>query len=68
MPATASPAETFTTRDGRRYEVVSISSWTTIAGQRVTQARINMDNPATGHGWGGVIDIGELKALRAEAV
>lgn len=68
MPKTAAKPEKFTTKDGRRYEVLDVFTWTPLGGKPVTHARINMDNPATRHGWGGVIDIAELNALRANAV
>ncbi len=59
---------TFTTRDGRRYEVLSSGTWTTGTGQTVTHHRIAMDNPETGHGWGGVISDAELTELLSQRV
>lgn len=58
----------FTTKDGCRYEIVTSSTWKTISGKTITTHRINMDNPASGHGWGGIIGDAEMQEILATRI
>lgn len=58
--------ETFTTTDGRRYQVDHEWTHTADDGRTFRWAKITMDNPASGHGWAGQISGQELDALRAK--
>jgi hypothetical protein len=47
--------DSFTTKAGCRYTVSKVSTWTTGGGKVVTTGHVDMDNPATHHGWGGTM-------------
>ena len=56
---------TFQTKDGTKFEIGSFSTWSTITGKQITDARVNVFNPKTGHGWSGVMTQTEEVASRA---
>ena len=56
---------TFTTKNGAKYTIELTSTWTTISGKQVTESRVNVYNPATGHGWGGLMNQAEIEKWRA---
>lgn len=60
------PGQVIIARDGRVWEVLDV--WQSIApnGNKRRLIQINMHNPETGHGWGGVVSADQLnRTVRA---
>jgi hypothetical protein len=55
---------TFQTKDGTKYTVEHMHTWTTISGKQVTSTRVNVSNPNTGHGWSGIMNADQIDYWR----
>jgi putative component of membrane protein insertase Oxa1/YidC/SpoIIIJ protein YidD len=56
---------TFTTKNGSKYTIESTSTRTLTNGKQITTSRVNVYNPATGHGWNGIMSQDEIAQWRA---